>query len=108
MKTFLIILALLPWGVSASASCTKHNPCLSINFNPVVSPQWPDTTPAGTAIATITVTLTPSGTFTGSLGFGSPYGNDGGLFAISGSDLVLAASLPSGSSTQHVTVTATQ
>ena len=108
MKTFLIILSLLLWAVSASATCTKHNPCLTINFNPAVSPQWPDTTPVGQAIATITVTVTPSGTFTGALGFGSPYGNDGGLFALSGRDLVLVSSFPAGASTQNVTVTATQ
>jgi len=49
--------------------------------------------------------------FAGSLGFGSPYYNDGNIFAISGSNLIVnpgGPGIPGGTSTENVTVTATQ
>ncbi len=89
------------------AVCNKHTPCPVITITPPM-PSWPDSTPAGTVIAQIAVTLNPPGTFTGTVTFGSPYGNDGGLFAISGSDIVLATAPPVGNSTQWITIMATQ
>jgi hypothetical protein len=71
---------------------------------PVVS----EATSAGTVIATLTVMITPKGSFTGTLTFGAPYGNDAGLFVLSGSDLILVKQLPQGRSVQNVTVVATQ
>jgi hypothetical protein len=88
---------------------TKKPPAPSpiINFNPV-APSEPDTTPVGTLIAQIIVTMTDGSPFTGSLGFGSPYFSDAGICAIQGTNLILGAAPPRGSSTQYCTVTATQ
>jgi hypothetical protein len=94
-------------AIPCYGNCTRHNPCLTINIIPAPL-SIPDDTLSGTAVASIVVTLTPSGAFTGSLSFGSPYGNDGGLFALSGSDIVLAGQLPAGNSIQQITVVATQ
>jgi hypothetical protein len=93
----------------AAAACTKHNPCPVIAFNPAM-PSELDNTPVGTVISTIVVTLTPSnaGQFTGTLTFAPPYGNDAGLLALSGSDVVLAQPFPTGNSVQNITILATQ
>lgn len=46
--------------------------------------------------------------FSGVLGFTSPNNNDGGLFALSGANLVTNSAMPTGNSTQLVTVSAAQ
>jgi hypothetical protein len=102
----IFALALAP-SVTAQAYCTRRSPCPVITYNPA-APILPDDTPVGTVVTNIIVTMNPPGTFTGTLRWGSPYGNDGGLFAISGHDIVLVAPLPIGSSVQHGTVVATQ
>ncbi len=107
MKVLLAFLVVLSLGQYAYAACNKHTPCLVITITPPM-PSWPDSTPVGTPIAQISVTLNPPGTFTGTVSFGFPYGDDGGLFAISGIDLVLARPLPPGNSTQYTTILATQ
>jgi hypothetical protein len=94
-------------SASARAVCNKHTPCPVISFSPA-APSITDDTPVGTIIANITVTMKPNGIFAGSLSFGAPYGNAGGLLGISGSDIVLVAPLPAGASQQHATVVATQ
>lgn len=80
---------------------------LSISFNPA-SPSIADNATAGTIVAAISVAMSDGSQFTGILGFTAPNNNDGGLFAISGSNLVTAAVLPAGNSTQVVTVSASQ
>ncbi len=107
MRALLALLLVLASSVPGYAACNKHTPCPVITITPPM-PSWPDSTPVGTVIARIGVTLNPPGTFTGTVGFGSPYGNDAGLFAISGSDLVLAMPPPAGNSTQWITIMATQ
>ena len=83
-----------------------------ISSNPA-SPVGPvsDTTPVGTVITQLTITLNPSnaGPFTGTVCLcGLPYGNDNGMFALSGNDVVLVANPPPGSSVQHISIMATQ
>jgi hypothetical protein len=101
---FLLFL-LLPFA--AVAGCSKPHPCLTIVVNPP-TPSITSGTPPGTVVATLTVDVIPKGSFTGTLTFGSPYGNDVGLFALSGSDLVLVKRVPTGDSVENVTVVATQ
>ncbi len=105
-----VLIALLLFVLSSAlgyAACNKHTPCPVITITPPM-PSWPDSTPVGTLIAHISVTLNPPGTFTGTVTFGSPYGNDSGTFAISGSDLVLALPFSPGNSIQNTTIMATQ
>lgn len=92
-----------------NAACTKHAPCLVISFNPAM-PRELDSTPIGTVVSRVTVTLNPAsaGQFTGKLMFSPPYGNDAGLLALSGSDVVLAQPFPIGSSVQNATIWVTQ
>jgi hypothetical protein len=80
---------------------------LAISFNPS-NPTIPANTPVGTVLATIVVTVSDGSTFTGSLGFGSPYQSDGGFCAIVGQTVVLGAIPPVGASMQNCTITATQ
>lgn len=113
MKSPALVLALLLpiAAASASAACTKHNPCPVITFNPTM-PSDPDNTAPGTVIAQVVVTLNPSsaGPFTGTWMFGGAgtYGNDGGLLAKSGNDIVLVKSFPPGASMQNTTIVAMQ
>ncbi len=78
-----------------------------INFTPA-APSMSANTPVGTQFAQIIVTMSDGSTFTGTLGFSSPYSSDGGICAIQGTLLILGAALPAGSSTQNCTITATQ
>lgn len=94
-----------------------HNPCPpppppspaspSISFSPA-QPSIVDNASPGTVVSHIEVTMSDGSTFGGSLGFGPPYYNDSGLFAIFGKDVIVAQPLPAGNSTQNITVTATQ
>lgn len=52
--------------------------------------------------------MSPVALFSGTLGFAAPFNNDGGLFTISGSNLIVATSPPTGNSSQNVTISATQ
>jgi hypothetical protein len=105
LSGYLLLIA----AASASWACTKHAPCPVIAFNPAM-PSELDNTPVGSVLSSITVTLNPAsaGQFTGRITFTSPYGNDSGLMAISGHDVVLAKPFPIGSSTHYVTILATQ
>ncbi len=107
MRALIALLLLALSSAIGYAACNKHTPCPVITITPPM-PNWPDSTSVGTPLAQVSVTLNPPGTFTGTVTFGSPYGNDGGTFAISGSDLVLAMPFPPGSSVQNTTITATQ
>ncbi len=79
-------------------------------------PTIPNTTALGATVATITVTLSNGGTFTGTMSFGPPYFDDGGIYAISGSSspflLIVNPSGPGvgteGGSIDNVTLVATQ
>jgi hypothetical protein len=42
-----------------------------------------DTTPLGTTVAMVVVTMSDGSPFTGTIGFGSPYYNAGGIFSLS-------------------------
>ena len=82
-----------------------------ISFNPP-NPAIPSTTPKGAVVAAVVVTMSDGSAFTGTLGFGPPNFDDGGTFAISGSNLIINPAGPGigpdGGSIQYCTVVATQ
>jgi hypothetical protein len=49
------------------------------------TPQVPDTTSVGAVVATYTVTMSDGSPFVGTIGFGSPNFDAGGIFALTGS-----------------------
>ena len=93
---------------SANIQITSMSPATPTVTLGSPAPTVPNSTPVGTPLSTIAVTMSNGSKFTGSLSFGAPYSNDGGICAISGSNLVLGQAFPSGNSTQNCTVVATQ
>ena len=55
---------------------------LTLSFVPQM-PSIPADTPLGTTVATVTATWSDGSPFTGTLGFATPYLDDGGTFALS-------------------------
>jgi hypothetical protein len=81
------------------------------------TPQVPDTTSVGAVVASYTVTMTDGSPFVGTIGFGPPNFDAGGIFALTGSpasgNVIVNPSGPgvgpnSGSLTDHITLMATQ
>jgi hypothetical protein len=77
----------------------------------------PDTTSAGAVVASYTVTMSDGSPFVGTIGFGPPNFDAGGIFALTGSpasgNVIVNPSGPgvgpnSGSITDHITLMATQ
>src|SRR5689334_6761709 len=68
------------------------------------SPSIPDSTGAGSPVATIVVAMSDGGSFAGTLGFATSSNNSGEIFAINNDRLRTTASLPTGASTQNVTI----
>jgi hypothetical protein len=91
-----------------AASGRRH---LIISFNPP-NPTIPANAPPGTVVAIISASWSDGTPFSGTLGFGPPYSNDGGIFAISGDKLIVNPEGPGVSAlsrtAQKVTITATQ
>src|SRR5438270_5447312 len=88
-------------------SAPRH---LIISFNPP-NPSIPSNAAPGTVVATISAAWSDGTPFAGALGFGPPYSNGGGVFAISGDKLIInpegaGVSALSGT-TQNVSVTVT-
>ena len=85
-------------------------PSLMLSFDSP-NPSIPANAPLGSVVATITASWSDGSPFTGSLSFGPPYSNDGGVFAISGNNLIVNPAGPGVSAdantTQNVTVVAT-
>jgi hypothetical protein len=96
---------------SLYATLTPGTAVPVISFNPP-NPSVPASTPRGTVVATIQVTMSDGSPFTGVLGFGTPYENDNATFTISGSNLIVNPSGPGlsadANTTQNVTVVAQQ
>jgi hypothetical protein len=87
------------------------SPSLMLSFNPP-NPSITSAAPLGSVVATIIASWSDGSPFTGTLSFGPPYSNDRGVFAISGSNLVVNPNGPGVSSdantTPSVTIVATQ
>ena len=90
---------------------TASAPVLNIALNPP-NPTIPNTTPLSAVVATITVTWSNGAPFTGTLSFGPPNNNGGGVYALSGNNLIINPAGPgvgpAGGSVQNVTIVATQ
>ena len=80
-------------------------------------PLIPDSTPLGAVVGTMTAAWSDGSTFTGTLMFGSPYGDDNGTFALSCMQCATAnivvnpvglGVMGDGGTVQNVTVVATQ
>jgi Domain of unknown function (DUF4082) len=85
-------------------------PALRLTFEPP-NPSIPNTTRRGTTVATIIARWSDGTRFTGTLAFGPPYWNDGGVFAISGDKLIVDPNGPGIAAAHgkiHVTIVATQ
>lgn len=98
--------------VDVAATLTASTPPqLIASFDPP-SPSIAPNSPRGTVVATITATWSDGTPFTGTLGFGPPYWNDGGIFAISGNKLIINPTghgiSALGGTTRNVTIIATQ
>jgi hypothetical protein len=87
---------------------TPSNPTLMLSFTPP-SPTVPANAPPGTVVAMVNASWSDGSPFTGTLSFGSTYGSDGGAFALSGHQIVVAGGLAADSgTTQNVSIVATQ
>jgi hypothetical protein len=64
----------------------------------------PDTTPVGTVLATFAVVMSDGSPFIGTVAFGAPYFDDGGIFSISGSSIEINPSGPGIANTNITTV----
>ncbi len=93
---------------SAGIAITVMSPATPVITFGTSAPSVFDNAAVGVPLSTIVVTMSDGSTFSGSLGFGTPYNNDGGICAIVGTNLTLGKPLPAGSSTQHCTIAATQ
>lgn len=91
-----------------SASAPPH---LTLTFEPP-SPSIARAAPRGTVVSTIVAAWSDGTPFKGTLGFGPPYSNDAGTFAISGNKLIINPAGPGvsalGGTIRNVTITATQ
>jgi hypothetical protein len=97
--------------VDVSFSPTVQAPVLSLSVSPA-NPSIPNTTQLGATVATITASWSNGQPFNGTLGFGPPYSNAGGVFAISGNSLIVNPKGPgvggAGGTVEQVTIVATQ
>jgi hypothetical protein len=74
-------------------------------------PEVPDTTALGAVIASYTVTMSDGSPFTGTVRFGAPYYDGGGVFALSGNNIIVNPKGPgigpnATSLTDHITLEA--
>jgi hypothetical protein len=95
----------------AFAPTASAPPHLTLKFDPP-NPSIARTAPRGTVVSTIVAAWSDGTPFKGTLGFGPPYSNDAGTFAISGNKLIINPAGPGVSALdgtiQSVTITATQ
>ena len=68
------------------------------------NPSLPADAPIGAFVALVIVTMSDGSVFNGTLGFGPPYGDAQGCFAIRDRSIILACQLPPGPSVTHITV----
>jgi hypothetical protein len=81
---------------------------VAISFSPSAPTEFSDT-PVASQVSVISVTMSDASIFAGTLAFASPNTDDGGRFALSGSNVRTNASFASlGGTTRHITVSATQ
>ena len=77
------------------------------------TPEVPDTTPLGAVVATYTVAMSDGSRFTGTVQFGAPSFDAGGIFALSGNSIIVNPKGPGigpnmTTLTDHITLEAIQ
>ncbi len=118
MRLFYSFAAMLLLTVHTYSAplCNRGHPCppppvLTLTVSPP-APSIPETSPLGSYVATLIATWSDGSPFTGSFQFVAPSYDDGGTFAISGSDLIISpAGLGvngDGGSVQYVSIVAIQ
>ncbi len=97
------------WSLYATLGTTATaTPTLQLSDSPS-TPSVPANAAVGTVATVLTASWSNGNPFTGTLSFVSPYRNDGGLFALSGNNVVVNGSLASlGNTTQEITLQAQQ
>jgi len=85
-------------------------PVITITPN---TPEVPDTTPLGAVVATYTVVMSDGSPFSGTVQFGAPFFDAGGIFALSGNNIIVNPNGPGigpnlTSITDHITLEAIQ
>jgi hypothetical protein len=74
------------WAASAGPVTPPPSPLPAVVITVTPNtPQVPDTTSLGAVVATYTVTMTDGSPFVGTIGFGPPNFDEGGMFALAGS-----------------------
>jgi hypothetical protein len=99
------------WTVLARAKFTVQGtaqPVITVTPN---IPEIPDTTPLGGVVATYAVTMSDGSPFTGSVRFGAPFFDAGGVFALSSNRIIVNPVGPGvgsnmGTITDHITLEA--
>jgi hypothetical protein len=108
--------AALALNVTAVAPPPPSPPTVVITVTPNM-PQIPDTTSVGAVVATYTVTMSDGSPFVGTVGFGAPNFDAGGIFALRGSptsgNVIVSPTGPGvgpnlGTITDHITLMAIQ
>lgn len=89
----------------------RPTPALVVTFDPPMPVVGAAASP-GTLISTVRVVWTNGAPFTGTIAFTTPYGDDDGVFALSGNDIIVNPDGPGtgsdGGTTQLISVLATQ
>jgi hypothetical protein len=94
------------WSLYATLATTTTPPTLKLSDSPA-SPSVPANAAVGTVVTALTASWSNGTAFTGTLAFASPDNSDGGLFALSRSNVVVNGSLAKlGGTTQEITVQA--
>jgi len=75
--------------VAARTAFTVQGAAQAVITVTPTTPELPDTTPVGTVVATYTVKMSDGSPFTGTVGFGAPYYDAGGIFALSGNRIIV-------------------
>ena len=103
-------------ATSAAITAAASLPTVKIIVTPN-TPQIPDTTSVGAVVATYTVTMSDGSPFVGTIGFGPPNFDAGGIFALTGSptggNVIVNPNGPGvgpnlSTVTDHITLIATQ
>lgn len=83
-----------PSGTTGHTGATGPKPAVPVIWLSPESPTVPSTTPKGSVIATYTVSMSDGSLFHGTVDFGPPNYDAGGIFALQGNNLVISPTGP--------------
>jgi hypothetical protein len=91
-----------------SVTAPPAQPVITVTPN---TPDVPDTTPLGAVVATYTVTMSDGSPFSGTVRFGAPFYDGGGIFALTGKNIIVNPTGPgvgpnTATITDHITLEA--